>query len=270
MYEKLMVKGVIFLYKPVGLTSSQTLEKVKQKLGVKTGGYHGTLDANVDGVLIIAVGKITPVLQFISRQDKEYVGKIKFHKQVTEEQIKTGFEKFTGEIEQIPPVKSAVKRVLRKRKIYFFEFLDFKNNVAGFRVKCEAGTYIRKLCYDVGEFMGVGAQMLSLQRTASGDVKIEDCVKIEDLQESDLKPKEVLLKNYKKAVAKNDKIQQIVQGKQIYADFFDEFDKTIKTNETFTVYDNKNQAISMMEALQDFSNSNSFEIVAKIIRNFTN
>ncbi len=263
-----MLNGVIFLYKPTGLTSSLTLEKVKRKLGVKTAGYHGTLDMNVEGVLIIAVEKTTPILQFISRQDKEYGGKMKFHKPVNENQIKNAFEKFTGEIMQLPPVKSAVKRVMRKRKIYFFKLLNFENNVCSFHVKCEAGTYIRKLCSDVGEFLGVGAQMVELQRVASGEVTIKDCVKLENLQESDLKPKEILLKNYKKAIAKKENIQQIMQGKAIYANFFENFDKTIKQDEVFAVYD-EGRAISMMKALQDFSNREENSVVAKIVRNFS-
>jgi len=265
-----MVNGIIFLYKPASLTSSQTLEKVKKKLGVKTAGYHGTLDANVDGVLIIAVGKTTSVLQFISRQDKEYIGKMKFHAPVNEKQVKDAFEKFTGEITQLPPVKSAVKRVMRKRKIYSFKLLNLKNNIATFQVKCEAGTYIRKLCNDIGKFLGIGSQMIDLHRIASGDIKIEDCVKLEDLQESDLKPKEILLKNYKKAVAKNDKIQHIFQGKSIYSNLFEKFDKTIKTGEIFAVYNNKNQVIGMMKALQDFSNVKESLLLAKIVRNFPN
>lgn len=265
-----MVDGVVFLYKPSGLTSSQALEKVKQKLGMKKGGYHGTLDSNVEGVLIIAVGKATPVLQFISRQDKEYVGKMKFHKPVSKEEIKQAFDKFTGEIIQKPPVKSAVKRIPRKRKIYSFEFLGFdkEKQIAEFKVKCEAGTYIRKLCHDVGAFLGVGGQMIELCRTASGDVRLEDCIKLEDLKESDIKPKEVLLKNYKKVTVKKDKIQHIMQGKTIYATFFEEFDKTIKTNEIFAVYNN-NKVIGMMKALQDFSNIDNTQPVAKIVRNFS-
>ena len=262
------ISGIIFLYKLTGLTSSQTLSQVKRKLKVKKAGYHGTLDSNVEGVLIVAVGKATPVLQFISRQDKEYVGKMKIHKPVERSQVENAFEKFTGEITQLPPIKSAVKREWRKRKIYEFKLLDFNDNIASFRVKCEAGTYIRKLCSDVGEFLGVGAQMTELRRTKSGDIKLEDCVKLDDLTESDLKPKEILLKNYKKAITKTDKIQQIIQGKQIYSHVFEYFDKTIKTDEIFAVYDDKNQAIGMMTALQDFSNIVPEKNIAKIVRNF--
>ena len=93
---------------------------------------------------------------------------MKLHSQVPEDKVKNVLEEFQGTIYQRPPVRSAVKRRLRTRRIYYIDFLEIDERNVLFKVGCEAGTYIRKLCYDVGEVLGCGAHMQELRRTRVG------------------------------------------------------------------------------------------------------
>jgi len=138
-------------------------------------------------VLAIPLNKATKIAGVLSEADKTYEGVMKLHKDVSDAKIKAAFKKFTGVIEQLPPKISAVKREVRKRKIYLFKFIKREKNKVWFRVKCQHGTYIRKLCHDVGEYLKVGAHMWRLRRIESGAFKEKDTVSLEELK-----------KNYKK------------------------------------------------------------------------
>ena len=93
---------------------------------------------------------------------------MKLHSQVSETKVKQVLEEFQGPIHQRPPVRSAVKRQLRTRTIYYNDFIEMQEKNVLFKVGCEAGTYIRKLCYDIGEVLGCGAHMQELRRTRVG------------------------------------------------------------------------------------------------------
>jgi len=99
---------------------------------------------------------------------KEYVCIMRLHSSVSEKKIEEVMNEFVGEIYQRPPLRSSVKRQVRKRKIYYIEDLEFQGQYVLFRVGCQAGTYIRKLCFDVGEVLGSGAHMVELRRTRTG------------------------------------------------------------------------------------------------------
>ncbi len=107
------------------------------------------------------------------------------HKEVEEPVLRAGVQKFIGKINQLPPIKSAVKRQLRVREIYEIDILEIKNKDILFRVKCQAGTYIRKLCHDLGVTLGVGAHMAQLRRSQAGPFTENDnLVTLNDLQEA--------------------------------------------------------------------------------------
>jgi len=176
--------GIVNLDKPKGPTSHQVADYVKKILKISKAGHSGTLDPQVTGVQPIALGRATRIAEFLLTAPKEYVCLMHIHKEVTEEKIKETFKKFIGKIKQLPPIKSAVKRVERVREIYELEILEIKGKDVLFRVKCQAGTYIRKLCSDFGEEVG-GAHMAQLRRTQAGPFGEEDkLVTLNDLQDA--------------------------------------------------------------------------------------
>lgn len=161
-------KGIINLDKPAGPTSHEISSWVKRILEVKKTGHGGTLDPKVTGILPITIGSAARVSAALLTAGKEYICIAKFHKQVNLNQVKSLLNLFTCEIYQRPPLISAVARILRKRRIYYMDLLEFTDNYALFRVGCQAGTYIRKLCHDFGEILFCGANMVELRRTRSG------------------------------------------------------------------------------------------------------
>ncbi|WP_457554864.1 RNA-guided pseudouridylation complex pseudouridine synthase subunit Cbf5 [Candidatus Pyrohabitans sp.] len=179
--EEHITYGFVNLDKPRGPTSHEVVAWVKRILKVKKAGHGGTLDPKVSGVLPIGLEKSTRVLQVLLPAGKEYVCVMRLHGDVPESRIREVFTEFTGTIVQRPPVKSAVRRLLRTRKIYYLELLEQDARDVLFRVGCEAGTYIRKLCHDMGEVLGVGAHMLELRRTKSGSFTEETLVTLHDL-----------------------------------------------------------------------------------------
>ena len=144
--SELINYGIINLNKPSGPTSHQVADYVKKILNLSKVGHSGTLDPKVTGVLPIALGRGTKVLQCLLKAGKEYVCLMHLHKEINQSKIHKCVKNFVGEIEQIPPIKSAVKRIKRKRNVYYFEIMEIEGKDVLFRIGCEAGTYIRKLC----------------------------------------------------------------------------------------------------------------------------
>ena len=164
----LLKKGLLLVDKPAGPTSHEVVYHIKQILEIKKAGHHGTLDPNVTGVLAVGLGKGTRALQVLAESEKEYVAILQLHGEVDSEAIKSCFHEFQAKIYQRPPLKSSVKRRLRVRAIYHLDILEINHPYILFRVRCQAGTYIRKLCTDIGEALGCGAHMKQLRRVASG------------------------------------------------------------------------------------------------------
>ncbi|BAD75551.1 tRNA pseudouridine 5S synthase [Geobacillus kaustophilus HTA426] len=216
--------GVLLLNKPKGMTSHDCVAKVRRLLGVKKAGHTGTLDPNVSGVLPICLGKATRIAEFLTGTTKTYEGKVTLGAATTTEdadgdiiaarpvdrpiaraEIEAVFDSLTGEIEQTPPMYSAVKvggkklyeyaragieveRPTRRVTIYELELLDEREQFFGetvsfrFRVTCSKGTYVRTLAVMIGERLGYPAHMSDLIRTASGPFRLEDCVTFEDVE----------------------------------------------------------------------------------------
>ena len=183
--EELINYGIVNIDKLKGPTSHQTSDYVQKILKINKAGHSGTLDPQVTGVQPIALGRATRITQFFLTAAKEYVCLMHLHKEVEEEKLKAVVSKFIGKIKQLPPVKSAIKRVEREREIYEFEILEINEQDVLFRVKCQAGTYIRKLCHDLGQDLGVGAHMAELRRTQAGAFNEEDnLVTLNDLHDA--------------------------------------------------------------------------------------
>jgi len=122
----------------------------------------------VTGVLPVALEEATKVVQALLLSGKEYVCIMRLHSEVSEDRVKTVLDEFQGPIYQRPPLRASVKRRLRTRKIYYLDFLEMEGKNVLFKVGCEGGTYIRKLCFDIGEALGCGAHMQELRRTRAG------------------------------------------------------------------------------------------------------
>jgi predicted rRNA pseudouridine synthase len=160
---------VIIINKPPGITSHEVSTLVKKITGSSRAGHAGTLDPDVSGVLPVAIGKATKLLRYIAGKEKTYVGIIKFRNIQSNEEIEKLFSRFTGELVQTPPKISAVRKVPRKRTVYYLKLLEAKGRLALFETKVDAGTYIRTLCEDMGNVSG-GARMEELRRIAVGKI----------------------------------------------------------------------------------------------------
>jgi len=220
-FEKLLNFSLINIDKPSGPTSFSVSEYVKRALGLKKTSHMGTLDPKVTGVLPITLGRACKLASYFISHDKGYVGVLHTHKNQDIEKLqKLVDSNFLGKIKQTPPHRSAVKREERERRVYNFKFLegldtfgdiwdsskqilpekedlvrekDEEKKVEGelkkdtgkdflFYCDVEGGTYIRKICSDLGEFIG-GAHMRELRRVRAG---IFDESKIYTLEEFDL------------------------------------------------------------------------------------
>ncbi len=171
--EELINYGIVNLDKPAGPTSHQVTSYARDILKVKKAGHSGTLDPNVTGVLPIAIGRATRIVQLLLTAGKEYVCLMHIHKDVDEKRLREVCAEFTGKIKQLPPVRSSVKRQLRERTVYYFEIIEIEGKDVLFKVGTQAGTYIRKLVSDIGEKIG-GAHMVELRRTKAGPFSEDD------------------------------------------------------------------------------------------------
>lgn len=179
-----MTSGLVILDKPAGLTSFDCVYKVSKIFGVKKAGHTGTLDPKVTGVLLILLGETRKLAPLFEKNDKIYVGIMRMHKEFEKSKLEKVIEEFRGEITQIPPVKSRVKRVPRKRKIHKLEIKKIEGQEVTMLIECEHGTYIRKLFSDMGEKMGTGAHMSYLRRTAVNNFREDEAITLEKLKEN--------------------------------------------------------------------------------------
>ena len=223
------VCGVLLVNKHKGVTSHDIVNKIRRLYGTKKVGHTGTLDPLATGVLPILIGRSAKASEYLLSESKEYVAHLRLGLTTDTEDI-TGkvlttseaiptkgefFEAcrhFEGEITQIPPMYSALKvngqklvdlarqgieveRQGRKITIYSIipEEVSEIEGIYRIRVACSKGTYIRTLCADIGAFLGCGATMTQLERTVSGNFKIEDTYTIEQLENMSLEERTSLL-----------------------------------------------------------------------------
>ncbi|NVM54557.1 MAG: RNA-guided pseudouridylation complex pseudouridine synthase subunit Cbf5 [Candidatus Helarchaeota archaeon] len=163
--QELIHSGIINLNKPSGPTSHEVTAWVKKILKIHKAGHSGTLDPKVTGVLPIALERSTKILKSLLKAGKEYVCIMHLHDSTPKDQVMSVIKEFIGPIYQRPPLRSSVKRKLRIRHIYYLNIIEYIDNDILFQIGCEAGTYIRKLCFDIGEALGSGAHMRELRRT---------------------------------------------------------------------------------------------------------
>lgn len=172
--EMHMRLGAINLDKTSGPTSHEVAAWVKRILNVDKAGHSGTLDPKVTGILPVLLNDATRIMDTLLLAGKEYICLMHVHKSVPKKRIIEVCAEFTGPILQKPPLKSSVVKQLRTRTIYYLEVLEIDEQQVLMRVGCQAGTYIRKLCFDIGLALGTGANMEELRRTKAGPFRGDD------------------------------------------------------------------------------------------------
>ena len=264
--EEHISKGVINLDKPSGPSSHEVDSWVKRILHVNKTGHGGTLDPKVTGVLPIGIDTATRVSQLLLPAGKEYVCLMTMHKEMPEDQVYEIFDQFTGKIYQTPPVKSAVKRELRVRTIYYATIYEIKGKDVLFRVGCEAGTYIRTLCHDIGEALGCGAHMAELRRTRAGpfNERNDDLVNLHDLTDAyhfwvedgdesylrnAIKPMEVAADHLPQIFIKDSAVEAICQGAKLAAGGISMLSKGIKRRDLVAIKSLKGELVASGIAL---------------------
>jgi H/ACA ribonucleoprotein complex subunit 4 len=231
--EEHIQKGVVNLDKPMGPTSHEIDSWVKRILHVDKTGHGGTLDPRVTGVLPMGIEQATRVIQMLLGAPKEYVCLMRLHEDIDVKEVRNILQEFTGKIFQLPPLKSAVKRELRVRRIYYVKILELEGKDVLFRIGCEGGTYIRKYCHDIGEALGCGAHMAELRRTISGPFHEDETLKtLQDLtdayhiwkdegDESELRecilPMETAVSHLPKIVIRDSAVDAICHGADLAA-----------------------------------------------------
>lgn len=258
--EELLSAGIINLDKVQGPTSHQVTAWVKDILEVSRIGHGGTLDPNVSGVLPIALGRATKLTDLVLRSDKEYVCHLKLHRDRPAKKVEEVLLTFVGEIYQTPPVRAAVKRQMRVRKVQSINILEISGRNVLFRVSCDAGTYIRTLCIDVGEALGCGANMEALRRTRSGSLVEGGSVTLHQLKdaahawkvENDpaplramLVPMEVLLEPLPKVIVKDGAISAVCHGADLAAPGVVRLDAGVPKGTMVALMSGKGEAIAL-------------------------
>ena len=181
--SELLSFGVVNLDKPPGPSAHQVAAWVRDLAGVDRAAHAGTLDPKVTGCLPVLLGDATRAAQVFDDSRKAYVAVLELHGPAPDDLRETVAE-FEGEIHQKPPRKSAVRRRLRTRTIHELDVLEVAERKALLRVECEAGTYVRKLCHDVGLALGTGAHMGDLRRVGTGEFDDTDLVTLHDLADA--------------------------------------------------------------------------------------
>jgi tRNA pseudouridine55 synthase len=210
-----MTDAALLLDKPVGISSNRALQEVKKIYRVKKAGHAGTLDPLASGLLVVLFGEATKFAGPLLEDDKEYLATLKLGEKtstgdaegevvdrsdvaVPETQIEAALGRFKGDIEQVPPMNSALKRngvplyrlarkgetiarEGRRVRISEIESIDYQAPYLRLRIRCSKGTYIRTLAEDIGEALGTCAHLAALRRTASGRFGLDDAVPLEAL-----------------------------------------------------------------------------------------
>ncbi|WP_152041997.1 RNA-guided pseudouridylation complex pseudouridine synthase subunit Cbf5 [Salinigranum salinum] len=175
--------GVVNLDKPPGPSAHQVTAWVRDLVGVDRAAHAGTLDPKVTGCLPVLLGDATRMAQVFLEGAKEYVAVLELHGPIPTD-LDRVVEEFEGPLYQKPPRKSAVTRRLRVREVYAMEVLDSRDRQVLLRIRCESGTYVRKLCHDLGLALGTGGHMGHLRRTATSPFDDTTLVTMHDLADA--------------------------------------------------------------------------------------
>lgn len=278
------MNGVLNIFKPKGMSSFDAVRVVKKVAGTGKVGHTGTLDPEATGVLPICIGRATKIIDYIMDSEKVYEVTLKLGirtttydlegevleerdpSHLTEEEILNAINSFKGEYSQIPPMYSALKQngvrlyelarkgieVERKGRlvnIYNLEDIKINNPYISMKVTCSKGTYIRSLCYDIGEKLGVFATMTQLNRAKTSVFSQEKSININELTKENINDyilsMEEALEKYDKIVVNKKYVKLLVNGVRVADGRFTK-DKVIN-NKLYRVYDDENNFIGLGE-----------------------
>ncbi len=249
------MQGFLNVYKPKGMTSHDVVAVLRRVTKIKQIGHTGTLDPFAEGVLPICIGKATRLIEYLA-DDKAYIATLQFgkttdtydiegqfvsqsSKKVSKDDVINILKKYEGEIEQVPPIYSALKVngkklyeyaregkdvEIKSRKIVIekIELLSFDEELqqAEIYVKCSKGTYIRSLGFDIGNDLEAGVYLSKLVRVQAGDFKLDDSIKLDDLSSYDIVEKNIIPPIDKiplqKVIINDVEIKRVSNGLQIY------------------------------------------------------
>jgi H/ACA ribonucleoprotein complex subunit 4 len=258
--DDMLRRSIIIVDKTRGPTSHEVVAWVKDLLSLERAGHSGTLDPKVTGVLPVALEDSTKVIKQLLDIGKEYVCLMRLHGDVDDEALARVFSEFTGVILQRPPVKSAVKRQVRPREIYELELLEREGSYVLMRVSCQAGTYVRKLVYDMGLALGCGANMAELRRTRVGQFTEADLVTLQDvadakhayLDESDEGPLRAMLFPMERVVdhlpaiwIKDSAVDAICHGADVALPGIVRFDERVRKGNRVAVMSLKGELVAL-------------------------
>lgn len=278
------MNGVLNIFKPKGMSSFDAVRVVKKVAGTGKVGHTGTLDPEATGVLPICIGRATKIIDYIMDSEKVYEVTLKLGirttsydlegevleerdpSHLTEEEILNSINSFKGEYSQIPPMYSALKQngvrlyelarkgieVERKGRlinIHNLEDIKINNPYISMKVTCSKGTYIRSLCYDIGEKLGVFATMTQLNRAKTSVFSQEKSININELTKENINDyilsMEEALEKYDKIVVNKKYVKLLVNGVRVADGRFTK-DKVIN-NKLYRVYDDENNFIGLGE-----------------------
>ena len=278
------MNGVLNIFKPKGMSSFDAVRVVKKVAGTGKVGHTGTLDPEATGVLPICIGKATKIIDYIMDSEKVYEVTLKLGIRTTtydlegevleerdpshstEEEILNAINSFKGEYSQIPPMYSAlnqngvrlyelsrkgieVERKGRLVNIYNLEDIKINNPYISMKVTCSKGTYIRSLCYDIGEKLGVFATMTQLNRAKTSVFSQEKSININELTKENINDyilsMEEALEKYDKIIVNKKYVKLLVNGVRVADGRFTK-DKVIN-NKLYRVYDDENNFIGLGE-----------------------
>ncbi|CUN57103.1 tRNA pseudouridine(55) synthase TruB [Clostridium sp. NSJ-49] len=291
------MNGVLNIFKPKGMTSFDVVREVKKVCKIKKVGHTGTLDPEATGVLPVCIGKATKIIDYIMDSEKIYEVTFKLGLKTTTydlegeileerdssflkyEEILNAINSFKGEYCQVPPMYSALKqngvrlyelarkgieveRPGRNITIYNIEDIKIDNPYISMKVTCSKGTYIRSLCYDIGEKLGVYAAMTELCRVKTSRFLIENSVNINELTKDNLTQNlisiEEALNEFDKIVVNNKFAKLLVNGVNVFDSRV--ANEKLIANKLYRVYDENNNLLGIGS-----KNNNGFKIEKLLI-----
>ncbi len=263
--KQLLDYGLISLDKPPGPTSHEVVAWVKRILEIDKAGHSGTLDPSVTGLLPIGLGEGTKALGVLLFGPKEYYALARLHATASSDELRSIIQEFTAEIYQRPPQRSAVKREVRIRTIYEFDAMEENGRLVLMRILCQAGTYIRKIIYDIGEVLGYGATMAELRRTQVSNLNENDgLVRLHELADAYnvwkesgkedklrkmVKPIEISLQTIKSVIIRDTAVDALCHGAQLAIPGMLKIPRHLEKNDFVGVYTLKGEVVGLAEAV---------------------
>lgn len=266
--EVLLEYGFIPLDKPPGPTSHEVVAWIRRILNVKKAGHSGTLDPQATGMLPIGLGEATKALGVLLLGSKEYYAIARLHSPINRERLDSILKEFVGKIYQRPPQRSAVKRSTRVREIYELELVEEEGRLLLIRASVEAGTYIRKLVYDIGEVLGVGATMIELRRTRVSNLNEKYMIRMHELVDaytlwresnddtrlrSMILPIESILKPLKSVIIRDSAVDALCHGAQLAVPGILQVSSDLRRGELTAIYTLKGEVVALAESLMSIN-----------------